>query len=87
MTLARVLGLTLLIVLLALCIAPPLASGQTAGLSRLQNEDPNNWPMYPPHSAEALRRPRTGFGSCSNPSFCETTYSGRRFTSAWMRPI
>ena len=37
---------SLLIVLLALCIAPPLASGQTAGLSRLQNEDPNNWPMY-----------------------------------------
>src|SRR5437773_10252049 len=37
---------SLLFVLLALCIAPPLASGQTAGLNRLQNEDPNNWAMY-----------------------------------------
>src|SRR5882724_13524006 len=37
---------TLLAVLVLLFVAPPLASGQTAGLNRLQNEDPNNWPMY-----------------------------------------
>src|SRR5438105_15776992 len=36
---------SLLFVLIVLCIAP-LASGQTAGLSRLQNEDPNNSPIY-----------------------------------------
>src|SRR5439155_75014 len=33
----------LLFVLVLLFVAPPLASGQTAGLNRLQNEDPNNW--------------------------------------------
>src|SRR5256885_6323754 len=33
-----------LFVLVLLFVAPPLASGQTAGLNRLQNEDPNNWP-------------------------------------------
>jgi hypothetical protein len=38
-------------------------------------------------SAEALNRARTCFGSRSNPSLCDTTYNGRRFTSAWMRPI
>ena len=36
----------LLFVLVLLFVAPPLASGQTAGLNRLQNKDPNNWPMY-----------------------------------------
>src|SRR6185369_11637305 len=37
---------TLLFVLVLLFVAPSLALGQTEGLSRLQNDDPNNWPMY-----------------------------------------
>ena len=37
---------TLLFALVLLFVAPLLASGQTAGMGRLQNEDPNNWPMY-----------------------------------------
>src|SRR5258708_10317342 len=37
---------TLLFALVLLFVRPPLASGQTAGLSRLQNDDPNNWAMY-----------------------------------------
>jgi len=31
---------TLLAILVLLFVAPPFASGQTAGLSRLQNDDP-----------------------------------------------
>ena len=37
---------TLLSGLLLLLAMPPFAAGQTPGMSRLQNDDPNNWPMY-----------------------------------------
>jgi len=39
-------GLATCLSLVLLFVVPPLASGQSQGMSRLQTDDPNNWPMY-----------------------------------------
>ena len=39
-------GLATCLSLVLLFVLPPLASGQSPGMSRLQTDDPNNWPMY-----------------------------------------
>src|ERR1700739_3788960 len=36
----------LLSALMSVVLLASVASAQTPGLSRLQNDDPNNWPMY-----------------------------------------
>ena len=69
---------------LLLLVAVPFAAGQSPGMSRLQNDDPNNWPMYH-RSYDSFRfSPLTRINkenvlasvipdSCSRPSFTESS--------------
>jgi PQQ-dependent dehydrogenase (methanol/ethanol family) len=42
----RSIGLAACVSLVLLAMVTPQASAQMTGMSRLQNDDPNNWPMY-----------------------------------------
>src|SRR4030095_2697880 len=42
----RAVGLATFVSVLLLLALPRFGAGQSPGMSRLQNDDPNNWPMY-----------------------------------------